>query len=484
MSIAGSLSTALSGLAAVSRAADVVSSNVANSMTEGYARREIDLSARTFNGTGSGVFVNGVNRVVNTSVLADRRIADAEMGNASTLTDFYTKIENVIGESGADGSLTSVLDDFESTLIEAASRPENESRLTSVLAKAEDVVDKISSISKAIETIRTDTDAEIGRQVDTLNTSLQRIDELNSKILTELSSGRDANTLMDERQTLIDTVSAIVPVREVTRDNYQVALYTTGGAILLEGNAQTVGFEAKGIVTAGMTEASGALSGLSINGMSINSADNGVLGGGTLGALFTIRDKAAPEAQTQIDAFARNLIERFEDNSVDPTLTAGAAGLFTDNGSALNVANEVGLANRISINALVDPDKGGAVWRLRDGIGAATQGTIGNSTLLNAMSDTMSATGIAASGAFSGTSRSSSGLAAEFLTQVSSSRQDYEDREVYASSRSETLTDQQLADGVDTDYEMQMLMQIEQSYSANARVIQTIDQLMQQILDL
>ena len=29
-----------------------------------------------------------------------------------------------------------------------------------------------------------------------------------------------------------------------------------------------------------------------------------------------------------------------------------------------------------------------------------------------------------------------------------------------------------------------MLMQIEQSYSANARVIQTIDQLLQQLLDL
>lgn len=484
MSIAGSLSNALSGLAAASRAADVVSSNVANSMTEGYARRELSLSARSFGGTGSGVVVNGVNRVVNTAVLADRRIADAETANSSTLADFYTRIESLIGESGEDGSLTSILDDFEAALISASSRPDSEALLTTVLTKAQDIVEKISAISKDLETIRTNTDAEIGNQVDTLNTSLVRIDELNGQILAAQTAGRDATALMDQRQALIDTVSKIVPVREVVRDNYQIALYTTGGAILLEGNAQTIGFERSGIVTADMTAASGRLSGLSINGMSINSMDNGVLGGGTLGALFTIRDQAAPNAQTQLDAFARDLISRFESSSVDPTLASGAAGLFTDNGNPFDAASEVGLAARISINALVDPTAGGAVWRLRDGIGASTQGSIGNASLLNAMSDAFSTTGSAASGSFSGIARSSSGLAAEFLTQISSARQGYEDREAYALSRSEALSELQLMDGVDTDHEMQVLMQIEQSYAANARVIQTIDQLMQQILDL
>jgi flagellar hook-associated protein 1 FlgK len=484
MSIAGSLSTALTGLAAVSRAADVVSSNVANSMTEGYARRELELSSRSFGGTGSGVVVNGVNRVVSTAVMADRRIADAETGNASTLADFYTRIESLIGASGEDGSLTSMIDEFEGALISAASRPDSEARLTTVLTKAEDVVDKINAIAKDLGTIRTNADAEIGSQVDTLNKSLIRIDELNRAITTEQSSGRDASSLLDQRQALVDAISEIVPVREVVRDNNQIALYTTSGAILLDGSPQTIGFEKSGVVTADMTLASGRLSGLTINGMSINSTDSGLLGGGTLGALLTIRDQAAPDAQTQIDAFARDLISRYEDSAVDPTLVTGAAGLFTDRDTALNTANEVGLASRISINSLVDPDAGGEVWRLRDGIGATTQGVIGNASLLNAMSDALSATNNAASGSFSSIARSSSGLAAEFLTSISSARQTYEDRETYALSRSEALNELQLMDGVDTDHEMQVLMQIEQAYAANARVIQTIDQLMQQILEL
>jgi flagellar hook-associated protein 1 FlgK len=208
------------------------------------------------------------------------------------------------------------------------------------------------------------------------------------------------------------------------------------------------------------------------------------MGGGTLGALFTIRDTVAPEMQIQIDALARDFISRFEETGLDPTVSAGDPGLFTDAGAALDIASETGLAGRIAVNALVDPARGGELWRLRDGLGAISQGSVGNSAQISAFAEALSNTAYASSGSFTGVARSSSGLAAEILSQASSSRQDYEDRETYALSRSTALNEMQLEDGVDTDYEMQKLMQIEQFYSANARVIQTLDQLMQQILDL
>ena len=53
MSISGSLSSALSGLTAASRAAEVVSNNVANAQTEGYGKREIELSSRILGGAGA-----------------------------------------------------------------------------------------------------------------------------------------------------------------------------------------------------------------------------------------------------------------------------------------------------------------------------------------------------------------------------------------------------------------------------------------------
>jgi flagellar hook-associated protein 1 FlgK len=57
MSISGALSNALSGLNASSRTADVVSANVANVLTEGYAPRDIALQSQR---DGRGVSVTGV----------------------------------------------------------------------------------------------------------------------------------------------------------------------------------------------------------------------------------------------------------------------------------------------------------------------------------------------------------------------------------------------------------------------------------------
>jgi len=62
----------------------------------------------------------------------------------------------------------------------------------------------------------------------------------------------------------------MVPIREVPRDNGEIALITSGGAILLDGKAATFSFSPVGVVTADMTIASGALGKLSINGEMID----------------------------------------------------------------------------------------------------------------------------------------------------------------------------------------------------------------------
>ena len=62
MSISSTLSSALSGLTASSRAADVVSSNIANAMTEGYSVRRLDLAARQLGNDGSGVRIVCITR--------------------------------------------------------------------------------------------------------------------------------------------------------------------------------------------------------------------------------------------------------------------------------------------------------------------------------------------------------------------------------------------------------------------------------------
>ncbi len=485
MSISGSLANAFSGLTAASRGVEVVSQNLANVSTDGYGRRELQLSARNLGGAGSGVRVEGVTRAVNQTILSDRRLADAAQSRDQGLRDFFANIEASVGAPGDPGALSTRLADFEASLISASSRPDTAPRLESVLRTAESLTRQFRSVSDSIQEQRMAADASIAEQVNRLNSSLSRIAELNRDIRVEVASGRDGTAFMDERQRMIDQVSAIVPVREVARDDGQVALFTTGGAILLDGLPAEIGFTPVANITPDMSIGSGALSGLTLRGLPVDaSASSGLLGGGSLGTQFTIRDDLAPEAQSQLDALARDLVERFEAPTADPTLTPGDPGLFTDRGGAFVAADEVGLSARLTINALADPAQGGALWRLRDGLGATSPGPVGQSAGLDALTGALSTLKTPGSGDFAGGARTASGLAGEFLTAIGTTRQSAESDLAYSMTRQETLKTAELAGGVDSDQELQQLLLIEQAYSANARVISAAEAMLDQLMGI
>ena len=129
---------------------------------------------------------------------------------------------------------------------------------------------------------------------------------------------------------------------------------TQGGTLLLDIEPKKIEFSATGTIVPEMNLASNALSGLTINGKSIPTESNSnQISGGRLSALFALRDEEAPAVQMQLDAVARDLIERFEDPAIDPSLTTGDPGLFADGGSALSIPDELGLSGRTTLNVSV-----------------------------------------------------------------------------------------------------------------------------------
>ena len=63
------------------------------------------------------------------------------------------------------------------------------------------------------------------------------------------------------------------------------------------------------------------------------------------------------------------------------------------------------------------------------------------------------------------------------LSIFSAERNATASREAFAAAQSAALREEELARGVDTDAEMQKLLLIEQSYAANAKVIETVGEL-------
>lgn len=485
MSITGSLNNALSGLTAASRSAQLVSNNVANALTEGYGRREVTLSGRVVDGSGAGVKVDGVSRAVDQGVLRDRRFADASLGYADGKTAFLEALSGLVGTPDQDQSISGRFRALESSLITAASRPDSDTRLSGVVAAGSELAAALNDASDGIQLKRLEADRSIALQVERLNSGLQQVQEINAAISRLNGIGRDVTGLEDQRQMVIDSIAEIVPVREVPRQDGKVSLYTDGGAILLDDTAVTVDFTTVNLITADMTLASGALSGLSINGVvAATSGSFAPLGGGTLAAAFEIRDNLATGAQAELDAVARDLIERFEDPAIDATIAVGAPGLFTDGSGALVIANEVGLAGRINLNAAVDPSQGGTLSLLRDGLGATTPGPVGNATQLSLFADALSQLRPPNSGSQTGFSHTVHSLSAAMSSRITGDLAVSERASGFAAAEQQSLRELEFASGVDTDQEMQKLLLIEQSYAANARVIQTIDTLIGELLSI
>ena len=485
MSISSAISNAVSGLTAASRGTEIVSTNVANSRTEGYARRELNLSARVYE-RGGGVSIDGVSRMVNASLLADNRLARAQLGSADTIADFHAALEGVIGTATEAGALGSLLTAFDAAVVSAAARPDSDVRLSAVMTSAQTLAKKINGIANTIQSARTSAEQTIANDVGRLNSALDQVTSLNKQIASLTAQGKDASSLMDSRQAVIDGISAIVPLRQVPRDHQQVALFTTGGAVLLDGTVPArIGFSAADPITVGMSLAAGTLSNLTFNGSELSSfQQSAMFAGGTLSANFSIRDDLAPEYQRQIDAYARDLYDRVSSSDVDATLPAGGPGLFTDDQGAFLPANETGFANRLAVSAQVDPASGGQLWRVRAGINAAGAGDVGESSLLNKMSAALSASRAPGSANLSSSLRTLHSLTAELSSNAATSRIRSEATAAQSVTHYESLHTALLADGVDTDKEMEALLALEHAYSANAKVFQTANDMLDTILRL
>ena len=483
MSITGAMHAALSGLSTTARGAEVVSTNIANAQTEGYGRREMVVAVREMGATSQGVRVAGIVRHADPVAISDRRLASAGTGARTVASDFLKRIETAVGTPDSETSINARIAAFERSLIEATSRPDSEARLNSVAQTAKTLIQHISSAAQEVQAQRAKADDLIEDEVARLNKALAQVADLNTKVLAHVGTGRDASGLMDQRQQIIDSISEIIPLREVPREGGKIALYSTGGAVLLDGSPAVFSFAPVGVVTPDMTLASGALSGLMINDqLTPTYAEGGLISGGSLAAHFALRDVLAPQMQTKLDAVARDLVERFADPALDTTRAPGDPGLFTDLGNPFLPANELGLAQRLQLNPAVDPTQGGQLWKLRDGLGASVQGALGDAGLLNDMATALTAQRSPVSGGFSVGTRSYDTLVADMVSGIAANRLTAEAETSFAAARFDHLRTIELADGVDTDQEMQTLLMIEQAYGANARVIKAASEMIQTLL--
>ncbi|RMC34197.1 flagellar hook-associated protein FlgK [Paracoccus alkanivorans] len=479
MGIAKALSNAVTGLAATARGTEVVADNLANAQTVGFARREMTLNSRA----SGGVRIDGIARVVNAGLLAEYRLADAAKIEASTRLDFLKKMEDTIGLPGAPGGLSNMLTRFREKLLDASDRPDDNVRLEQAAHAAKDLAFALNVASDTVQTARAEADTAIAADVRALNVGLARVADLNRRIFVIKAQGKDPSPLVDARQQAIDGINSIVPVQEVPRDAGTVALFTKEGMPLLDGTAPSqIDFQPAPQFSAELSVKDKSVQHLFVDGKELPLSRMRFFAGGRLSSNFEIRDGLGPQFQHELDSLALELHDLFADPTVDPTIGPDTPGLFTDEGGRAEPAAATGLAGRIALNSIVDPAGDGTVWRLRDGLGAVDPGPVGNPAMLIGLEEAIQRIR-SPHGESAFQERGSLAARLAILeARTSSRRVEAEADSTAKNSRADAISVRFLSDGVNGDVELQRLLEHTQAYAANARVIQAIDEMMDQIL--
>ncbi|MBY0562027.1 flagellar hook-associated protein FlgK [Hyphomicrobium sp.] len=485
MSLTQSIGNARSSLSTVSEQISVVSQNIAN-VNNADATRKV---ANVITGYGGGVSVAGISRTANKLLLDTYLSANASNQTQTVVNSALDRLENTVGDTDSESSPAALISKLSSALQNYSAAPQNGAVAATVVSAAQTLATALNSATQSVTDIRNQADTDIATSVSNINNLLAQFEKLNQSVVKGTSSGADITDVLDQRDAVLKQLSTEVGIRTVSRAGGDMAIYTDSGVTLFDKTARQVTFAPTSNLSPSSVGSPVYADGVPIAGtphtMSISS--------GKLAGLVDVRDNITLAYQSQLDEIARGLIEATAetDQSATPTLPA-AAGLFTyGGGPAIPASGTViaGLAGSIKINPTVDPSQGGNAQLVRDG-GIAGTAYAYNSTGAASYTDRIQQliTSLTASRSFDPSSQlpptaSVSDYAKSSVSWLEALRQsassEAESRQTLADRASSALSRET---GVSLDEEMTNLLDLERTFQASSRLINTVDNMLATLL--
>ena len=305
------LRTARSGLLVNQQTLDVVANNIANVNSEGYSRKIVSTETRVLNGVASGVQISEITRRVDEGLLKNIRIELAELNKFTVQDDFFARTQDLFGKPGENSSLSHLFENFTSALELLAVSPDKSLGQAEVVRRAQDVTFALQNMSETIQELRQQADVDIADTVTEMNKIVASIDQLNEDIITNGSVGRDVTDLKDQRDQQIDKLSELVDIRFFFRSDGDVVVFTSGGRTLVDTLPPKITHSAASSVSASTTKNEGDFTGIFVGTIVARNDITSELRGGQLKGLVDLRDDILANMQSQLDEFAAEMRDVF-----------------------------------------------------------------------------------------------------------------------------------------------------------------------------
>jgi flagellar hook-associated protein 1 FlgK len=481
--LSSALDTATTSLGTNAGLQAIVARNVSNAQNKtGYVSAKV---ANLVTGSGGMAVIQSVKNLTSASLFNAMLTGTSSSAAAQALSDGVTLLQKTVADSTTTTEST-VAAQSPSTLLQAltsalqtySSSPSNTSAAAAVVTAADRLANGLNDAATTTQAVRTRADADMVTSVGNINKLLTQFQSINSVIVQGTASGADITDALDQRDTILQSLSKDIGITTVGNSNGSMSIYTDSGVTLFETTPRAVTMQATTAFSAATTGAAVYVDGVPVTGA------NAVMPiqAGALAGLAQLRDTVAPTYQAQLDAIAGGLVNAFAET--EQVTGVQASGLFTWSGAPAlpGSASMPGLAGEIAVSAAVDPAQGGSYSLIRDGgINGATfvsnltgavgynQALIGDIAAIGATQSFPPGTALATSNSLATyASASASWLNAQY--QTTSNDATY--KSTLLSQASQALSN---ATGVNIDAQMSMMLEYENSYQASAKLISTIN---------
>lgn len=479
MSLSTAFSIAQNAIFNTSRQTSTVSRNISDAQNPDYSRRTAVVASTT-----PGARVIQIQRTQNELLFRQNLSALASWNGQDTLSSGLDRLTTTVNGIDNASAAATLIGNLQQALQTYASSPSNRNLAESAVEAARQMVRGLNDGTAAIQNFRAEQDAQIVVSVGELNTLLDSFHRLNQTIVGGTQMGRDVNDAMDQRDAVLKKIAEIVPISTLDRGSNDMVLITADGATLYETVPRKVTFEPTSSYAAGVGG-----NAVYIDGVPLSAGSGGnTSAGGRLAGLLQLRDGVATTMQSQLDEIARGLISSFAET--DPSgmaMVPDAPGLFTWPGAPTMPPGSLvaGLAGTIVLNPAFDSSKGGNPELLRDGgangVGyiANTDGAASYSSLLLRYGERLAepfafdaAAGLGTAGNLNSYSAASVGWVDGLRKEADAASQN---KQALVTRTAEALSN---ATGVNVDEEMALLLDLEHSYEASARLIKAVDEML------
>jgi len=341
--------------------------------------------------------------------------------------------------------------------------------------------------------------------VGTLNNSLTQVARLTTEIRSGISLGQSVADLEDQRDAQIAKLSEVLEIRTLRRDDGQITLFTRGGLLLPleESGAPFSTSPANPGPPMYYGLPAGALPGVMLNGIDVTAQ----LTGGRMSAAIALRDATLPRMQAELDIAANQLAHRLEQQGL--RLFTDATGAVPDPAQPYTGSGALGFAGLIRVNPAVQA----APALLRDGTHAVTAsptgptaftpnpttGPAGFTTLLDRVAThafgpevrpgvahvNFATTALGPNGLLVstlGNPRTIEAFAAQLVAQQTGERATAAQSREQAGALFTSIEGRfQKSAGIDVDQEMAAMVQLQNAYAANARILSAVQQMYDQL---